>query len=79
MTGWMPTGPGTAASMYGAPAPPQPVAAGGAAAGDTTLSMGARTTPAAGQLAIVHRPTFWLVVLVAVAVGLISFSVRVGK
>lgn len=74
VSGW-----GTAASAFGSPAPPQPAAAGGAATGETMLAMGARTAQPSSESPILQRPAFWIVVLVALAIGLVSFSVRVGK
>lgn len=79
----MVSGVGTAASLYGAPMTPAvPAAVGGptvASGAAHPAGEGVRTTPSASQAPLVGQPTFWLVVILAVAIGLVSFSLRVGK
>lgn len=62
----------TAASMYGLPAPVQPTGTGSPAADPAVVSMNAKT--AGGLWA---SPVLWLVIVLAVALGLVAFSVRV--
>lgn len=78
----MVSGAGTAASLYGAPmGQPVPAAVGGSTtpSGVSPAGEGVRTTPSATQVGIAGQPTFWLVLLLAAAIGLVSFSLRVGK
>jgi hypothetical protein len=76
------SGVGTAASLYGAPYAPAPAAAGGgggAQGAPSPAGEGMRTTPSVAESGIVGDPTLWLVVILAAAIGLVSFSLRVGK
>lgn len=79
----MVSGVGTAASLYGPmPAPSVPASVGGPATSsgaDHPAGEGVRTTPSLTQAGIAGQPTFWLVAILAVAIGLVSFSLRVGK
>lgn len=79
----MVSGVGTAASLYGAPSPtPVPAQAGGPATTSGAphpAGEGVRTTPPTSEAGIAGQPTFWLVLLLAAAIGLVSFSLRVGK
>ncbi|HUC37029.1 MAG TPA: hypothetical protein VMR97_07895 [Acidimicrobiales bacterium] len=75
---YIPTGPGTAASMYGSPAAPQPASTSSGVTTETNQT--ARTAPNASEAqSLWGRPTLWLVLILAAAIGLISFSVRIGK
>lgn len=76
-------GAGTAAALYGAlMAPPVPAAVGGPTTTQGAANPageGIRTTPSVTQAGIAGQPTFWLVLILAAAIGLVSFSLRVGK
>jgi len=64
--------------MYGAPAAPQPRSTSGGVT--TEVNTTTRTAPAASAAqSLWSRPTLWLVAILAAVIGLIKFSVRVGK
>lgn len=71
---------GTAEEMYGSPPLSQPAGqASGPAGSAEQAAGGVRTAPAPSAAGTLGQPLFWLIVLIAVAMGLIGFSVQVGK
>jgi len=72
---YMPTGVGTAAAMYGAPASPQPASTSNGVTTETNTTT--RTAPTQAQAqSIFTRPSLWLVLILAAAVLLVHYSVH---
>lgn len=71
--------PMTAAALYGvgsaSTAEAQLAAAGG---GEPPVAAQTASAPPASRAGLLNQPSFWLVAILAVAFGLIGFSVHVG-
>lgn len=73
--------PGMASDLYGSWASPSPGQVGGAPAAGTLspAGEGVRTTPSPAESGLFGQPLFWLMALIGISIGLIGFSLRVGK
>lgn len=73
--------PGMASDLYGSWSSPTPANPGGPPAAGTMspAGQGVRTTPSQAEAGLFGQPLFWLVAFIGVAIGLIGFSLRVGK
>lgn len=73
--------PGMASDLYGSWSSPVPANPGGAPAAGTLspAGQGVRTTPSMAEAGLFGQPLFWLVALIGISIGLIGFSLRVGK
>lgn len=74
---------GMASDLYGSwsGSTPTPANPGGSPAAGTLspAGQGVRTTPAPAESGLFGQPLFWLMALIGLAVGLVGFSLRVGK
>lgn len=65
----------TATALYGVPAAVQPSGAPGPQP-NPEITSPISTAPIPGRTRVTSQPTFWIVIIVAVAIGLVHVSIR---